>query len=184
MAVVTRGLQSVRTLAVLFLAKRRGQIDNVPRVINKKGSSTRRGLVTGYTSAGELSRPVLRAHVSTAVGRVVHPSGCHPPVARDLSGPSGILWWNVLIPRLNPFDVVYNRTPANRPGAVRLEPAPPPRRFAQGMAGSFALAIGMLLPLPETPFSSRKKRLFERGLRSNRLPAHESDRSIPKISAL
>ena len=97
---------------------------------------------------------------------------------------SGILWWNVLIPRLNPFDAAYNRTLANRPGGVRLEPAPPPRRFAQGMAGSFALAIGMLLPLPETPFSSRKKRLFERGLRSNRLPAHESDRSIPKISAL
>jgi len=60
---------------------------------------------------------------------------------------SGILWWNVLIPRRNPFDVLYNRTLANRPGAVRLEPAPPPRRFAQGMAGSFALAIGILLLL-------------------------------------
>ncbi len=58
---------------------------------------------------------------------------------------SGILWWNVLIPRLNLFDVVYNLTLANRPGAVRLDPAPPPRRFAQGMAGSFALAIGVLL---------------------------------------
>jgi hypothetical protein len=60
---------------------------------------------------------------------------------------SGILWWNALIPRRNPFDAVYNRTLANRPGAVRLEPAPPPRRFAQGMAGSFALAIGVLLLL-------------------------------------
>jgi len=60
---------------------------------------------------------------------------------------SGILWWNVLVPRLNLFDLVYNRTLANRPGAVRLDPAPPPRRFAQGMAGSFALAIGMLLLL-------------------------------------
>ena len=60
---------------------------------------------------------------------------------------SGILWWNVFIPRLNPFDAVYNRTLANRPGSVRLNPAPPPRRFAQGMAGSFALAIGMLLLL-------------------------------------
>jgi len=27
---------------------------------------------------------------------------------------SGILWWNVLLPRLNPFDAVYNRTLANR----------------------------------------------------------------------
>src|SRR5512135_825523 len=60
---------------------------------------------------------------------------------------SGILWWNVLIPRMNPFDAVHNLTLANRPGAVRLEPAPPPRRFAQGMAGSFALAIGLLLLL-------------------------------------
>ena len=60
---------------------------------------------------------------------------------------SGILWWNVLVPRLNLFDVVYNRTLANRSGAVRLEPAPPPRRFAQGMAGSFALTIGVLLLL-------------------------------------
>jgi hypothetical protein len=59
---------------------------------------------------------------------------------------SGILWWNVLIPRRNPFDGIYNRTLV-RPGAVRLDPAPPPRRFAQGMAGSFALAIGMLLLL-------------------------------------
>lgn len=58
---------------------------------------------------------------------------------------SGILWWNVLFPHLNPFDLVYNRTLAIRPGAVRLEPARPPRRFAQGMAGTFALAIGMLL---------------------------------------
>jgi hypothetical protein len=44
-----------------------------------------------------------------------------------------------------PFDAIYNRTLANRPGAVRLDPAPPPRRFAQGMAGSFALAIGISL---------------------------------------
>jgi len=60
---------------------------------------------------------------------------------------SGILWLNVLIPRLNLFDVVYNRTLANRPGAVRLEYAPSPRRFAQGMAGSFTLTIGVLLLL-------------------------------------
>lgn len=58
---------------------------------------------------------------------------------------SVILWWNVLLPRLNPFDAVYNRTLGDRPGAVRLDAAPPPRRFAQGMAGSFMLAIGGLL---------------------------------------
>lgn len=58
---------------------------------------------------------------------------------------SGILWWSALLPRWNPFDALYNRTLGSRPGAVRLSPAPPPRRFAQGMAGSFALAIGVLL---------------------------------------
>ncbi len=60
---------------------------------------------------------------------------------------SAILWWNVLFPRRNPFDAIYNRTLGARPGAVRLEPAPAPRRFAQGMAGTFALAIGLLLLL-------------------------------------
>ncbi len=60
---------------------------------------------------------------------------------------AGILWWNVLVPRLNPFDAVYNRTLGARPGTARLDPAPPPRRFAQGMAGSFALGIGILLLL-------------------------------------
>ncbi len=64
---------------------------------------------------------------------------------------SGILWWNVLLPRLNPFDAIYNRTTAARPGAVRLEAAPSPRRFAQGMAGSFALASGVLLLLRAGP---------------------------------
>ena len=58
---------------------------------------------------------------------------------------SALLWWNALVPRWNPFDAVYNLASADRPGAVRLGPAPPPRRFAQGMAGSFALAIGLLL---------------------------------------
>ncbi len=60
---------------------------------------------------------------------------------------SAILWWNVIFPGLNPFDAIYNRTSGARPGAVRLEAAQPPRRFAQGMAGSFALGIGMLLRL-------------------------------------
>lgn len=60
---------------------------------------------------------------------------------------SGILWWNVLVPRLNPFDAIYNRTLGSRPGASRISPAQLPRRFAQGMAGTFGLAIGVLLLL-------------------------------------
>src|SRR6478672_1106418 len=60
---------------------------------------------------------------------------------------AGVLWWNALLPRLNPFDALYNRTMARRPGGIALEPAPGPRRFAQGMAGTFALAIGVSLSL-------------------------------------
>lgn len=56
-----------------------------------------------------------------------------------------VLWWSALFPRLNPFEALYNRTLALRPGRVPLGEAPGPRRFAQGMAGTFALAIGFAL---------------------------------------
>ena len=58
---------------------------------------------------------------------------------------SALLWWSALLHRWNPFDAVYNRTVGAQPGAVSLRPAPAPRRFAQGMAGTFALAIGVSL---------------------------------------
>ena len=58
-----------------------------------------------------------------------------------------ILWWHVLVPRMNPFDAIYTRTLATRPGGVPLSPAPPPRRFSQGMAGTFMLGIGASLLL-------------------------------------
>jgi hypothetical protein len=60
---------------------------------------------------------------------------------------AGILWWSALVPRLNPFDALYNRTLAVRPGGIALPPAPPPRRFSQGMAGTFMLGIGISLAL-------------------------------------
>ncbi|MCL5278606.1 MAG: DUF4395 domain-containing protein [Planctomycetes bacterium] len=50
---------------------------------------------------------------------------------------AAVLWWGALLPPWNLFDAVCNRTAGARPGAVRLGPAPAPRRFAQGMAGSF-----------------------------------------------
>ena len=62
-------------------------------------------------------------------------------------GLGAVLWWNALLPRFNPFDALYNLALGARPGAVRLRPAPPPRRFAQGMAGTFALAVGAMLRL-------------------------------------
>ena len=56
-----------------------------------------------------------------------------------------VLWWSALLPKLNPFDAVYNRTLAHRVGAFHLTPAPAPRRTAQAMAGAFALACALLL---------------------------------------
>ena len=60
---------------------------------------------------------------------------------------SAILWWNVLVPDLNPFDALYNKLIAEPKGLPRLTRAPAPRRFAQGMAGTFMLAIGATLLL-------------------------------------
>lgn len=54
---------------------------------------------------------------------------------------AAVLWWSAALPRLNPFDALYNRTLGNRAGAARLGPAPPPRRFAQTLAGALSLGI-------------------------------------------
>jgi uncharacterized protein DUF4395 len=56
---------------------------------------------------------------------------------------AAVLWFSALAPRLNPFDALYNAMGAG----ITLTPAPPPRRFAQFLAGSFAFAIGMSLVL-------------------------------------
>jgi hypothetical protein len=56
-----------------------------------------------------------------------------------------VLWWNALLPKLNPFDAVYNWTFGRRDGGSRLSPAPAPRRTSQAMAGGFALACGLLI---------------------------------------
>jgi hypothetical protein len=56
-----------------------------------------------------------------------------------------VLWWNVLVPRLNPFELAYNRWVARPRGRVPLTPAPAPRRFAQGMAAAFTLGAAAAL---------------------------------------
>jgi hypothetical protein len=58
---------------------------------------------------------------------------------------SALLWWKVVFPAFNLFDVLYNRFVAKPKGVPRLGPAPSPRRFAQSMAGTFMLAIGLSL---------------------------------------
>ncbi len=58
---------------------------------------------------------------------------------------STILWWNVLIPRLNPFDRLYNRLVAAPKGTPPLPPAAGPRRFAQAMAATSTLGVALSL---------------------------------------
>ncbi len=58
---------------------------------------------------------------------------------------SAILWWNVALPALNPFDALYNLFVTRPKQLPRLSPAPAPRRFAQGIAASFMLGIGLSL---------------------------------------
>ena len=58
---------------------------------------------------------------------------------------AALLWWNVLLPQLNPFDAAYNSLVARPKGRPRLGAAPGPRRFAQAMAGTFMLGIGLSL---------------------------------------
>jgi hypothetical protein len=58
---------------------------------------------------------------------------------------SALLWWNVALPHLNPFDSLYNHLVAKPMGLPPLGPAPGPRRFSQGMAGTFMLAIALSL---------------------------------------
>jgi len=58
---------------------------------------------------------------------------------------SALLWWNVALPHFNLFDALYNHFIAKPKGLPRLVPAPGPRRFAQFMAGTFMLAIGLSL---------------------------------------
>lgn len=56
-----------------------------------------------------------------------------------------LLWWNVLLPRLNPFDAIYDHFILKRKGHAAIGPAPAPRRFSQAAAGTFMLAIGLSL---------------------------------------
>jgi len=56
-----------------------------------------------------------------------------------------VLWWSALVPKLNPFDAVYNATFGRRADTFRLTSAPAPRRTAQAIAGAFAWTCGLLI---------------------------------------
>jgi hypothetical protein len=58
---------------------------------------------------------------------------------------SGLLWWNVVVPSLNPFDAVYNTRFLAPRGLPPLPPAFGPRRFAQAMAATNTLGAAASL---------------------------------------
>jgi uncharacterized protein DUF4395 len=58
---------------------------------------------------------------------------------------SAVLWWNVTVPELNPFERFYNAKIAAPRGQTTLPPAPGPRRFAQAIAAAFMLIVGVAL---------------------------------------
>ncbi len=60
---------------------------------------------------------------------------------------AAVLIWNVIFPRLNPFERFYDWAIGSRQGKPKLQPAPGPRRFAQGMAATFMIAAGLSLTL-------------------------------------
>lgn len=66
---------------------------------------------------------------------------------------SAVLWWNTLLPALNPFELSYNRWVAAPRGRQVLTRAPGPRRMAQGMAAAFNLGAGLGLLHGATGFA-------------------------------
>jgi hypothetical protein len=58
---------------------------------------------------------------------------------------STVLWWSTLVPSHNPFDAFFNNVMADPMRLAAMPAAPPPRRFAQAMAATFAMGIAMTL---------------------------------------
>jgi len=77
------------------------------------------------------------------IGIILHAAGFMVPAAALFFALSAVLWWNVTLPSLNPFEQFYNRALALPRGRAALEPAPGPRRFAQAMAAAFMLIAGI-----------------------------------------
>jgi len=55
------------------------------------------------------------------------------------------LVWNVVLPNLNLFERLYDWVIGGPMSKPKLEPAPAPRRFAQGMAATFMAMTGISL---------------------------------------
>jgi len=58
---------------------------------------------------------------------------------------AAVLTWNVVFPRWNPFERFYDWAIGSQRGLPKLEPAPAPRRFMQGMAAALMLVVALAL---------------------------------------
>ncbi|MGA8182857.1 MAG: DUF4395 family protein [Terriglobia bacterium] len=58
---------------------------------------------------------------------------------------AAVLVWNVVLPQLNLFERLYDWVIGSPMSKPKLEPAPAPRRFAQGMAATFMAITGLAL---------------------------------------
>jgi len=58
---------------------------------------------------------------------------------------STVLWWSALVPSHNPFDAFFNHVMTDPMRLAAMPAAPPPRRFAQAMAATFAMGIAVTL---------------------------------------
>ena len=56
-----------------------------------------------------------------------------------------VLWWSALVPSRNPFDAFFNYVMADPMRLAAMPAAPPPRRFSQAVAATFAMSIAMTL---------------------------------------
>ena len=60
-------------------------------------------------------------------------------------GVSTVLYWGALFPGRNLFDAFFNHVMADPNRLAAMPAAPPPRRFAQAVAGTFAMSIALTL---------------------------------------
>jgi len=78
-------------------------------------------------------------------------------------GLSTVLFWGALFPRHNLFDAFFNRVMADPMGLAAMPSAPPPRRFAQTIAGSMAMSIAMTLFAGASPAAWLLQSVFVAG---------------------
>jgi Domain of unknown function (DUF4395) len=90
--------------------------------------------------------PTIIAAILLQLVSVVACASLHVAIA-------AVLFWNTLLPTLNPFEIAYNHWVARPKGRLELVPAPGPRRTAQGMAAVMNLGAGVALGFGWSPLA-------------------------------